>query len=65
MVTVVPAPGARLDTRALSEWVAAGLAAYKVPAHWELRPEPLPRNAAGKILKNVLRGDSKSAFVEE
>jgi acyl-CoA synthetase (AMP-forming)/AMP-acid ligase II len=62
---VVTAPGARLDARALAEWVGAALAAYKVPAHWELRRDPLPRNAAGKILKQVLRGDSKSAFVEE
>jgi acyl-CoA synthetase (AMP-forming)/AMP-acid ligase II len=62
---VVPAPGARLDARTLSEWVAAGLAAYKVPAHWELRREPLPRNAAGKVLKNVLRGAAGNAFVEE
>ena len=62
---VVTAPGARVDARALAEWVASALAAYKVPAHWELRGDALPRNAAGKILKQVLRGDSQSAFVEE
>ena len=41
------------------------LAAYKVPAHWELREEPLPRNAAGKILKQVLSGEAENALVEE
>ncbi len=62
---VVPERGAKLDPRGLADWVAAALAAHKVPAHWELRQEPLPRNAAGKVLKHVLRGDARNAFVEE
>lgn len=62
---VVSEPGARLDPRGLAEWVAAALAPHKVPVHWELRQEPLPRNAAGKVLKHVLRGDAQNAFVEE
>jgi acyl-CoA synthetase (AMP-forming)/AMP-acid ligase II len=45
--------------------VGETLAAYKVPAHWELRSEPLPRNAAGKVLKNVLAGAAQNQFVEE
>jgi long-chain acyl-CoA synthetase len=44
--------------------VAAELADFKVPAHVELRTEPLPRNASGKLLKNVLRGDGDAGFVE-
>jgi acyl-CoA synthetase (AMP-forming)/AMP-acid ligase II len=32
------------------------LANFKVPAHVELRAEPLPRNPAGKVLKSILRG---------
>jgi long-chain acyl-CoA synthetase len=35
-----------------------------VPAHVELRSEPLPRNASGKLLKNVLRGEGEVSFVE-
>ena len=31
------------------------IAAFKVPRHVELRPEPLPKSAAGKILKRELR----------
>jgi long-chain acyl-CoA synthetase len=42
---------------------AAHLAAFKVPEYVEFRDEPLPRNPAGKILKQVLRGDGAgSAF---
>jgi acyl-CoA synthetase (AMP-forming)/AMP-acid ligase II len=62
---VVLTAGARADARALADWVGSALAAYKVPAHWELRRDPLPRNAAGKILKQVLRGAAQSGFVEE
>ena len=30
------------------------LARYKVPSQWTLQTDPLPRNAAGKVLKNIL-----------
>ncbi len=49
----------------LKAWVAEALADIKVPAHWELRTEPLPRNATGKILKRVLQGEADYDFVEE
>jgi acyl-CoA synthetase (AMP-forming)/AMP-acid ligase II len=62
---VVPSAGVTPDAKALAAWVGATLAAYKVPAHWELRAEPLPRNAAGKVLKNVLAGAAQNQFVEE
>ncbi len=62
---VVPRRGATLDPQELARFVGEKLAAYKVPAHWELRSEPLPRNAAGKILKTVLLGEAPSALVDE
>jgi acyl-CoA synthetase (AMP-forming)/AMP-acid ligase II len=63
---VVPANGAPdPDPRELAAWVGEKLAPYKVPAHWEIRREPLPRNAAGKVLKTVLRGESENSFIEE
>jgi len=62
---VVPKPGARIDPQELARFVGETLAPYKVPAYFELRGEPLPRNAAGKVLKNVLSGAAPSAFVEE
>ena len=57
-----PAEGLVAELRA---WVAATLADIKVPAHWELRTEPLPRNATGKILKQVVQGDADYDFIEE
>ncbi len=42
------------DTDELAEWCRQTLAAYKVPTLWEIRPDPLPRNPAGKVLKREL-----------
>lgn len=56
---LVPARGARIELDELRAWVAQTLAPFKVPAHWEVREEPLPRNAAGKVLKRLLTGRSE------
>ncbi len=61
---VVPRPGARLEPDAVRAFVAERLAYFKVPAQVELRSEPLPRNAAGKVLKHVLTGEP-NPFVED
>ena len=57
-------PGGSLTPDEVRRWVAAELADFKVPAHVELRTDPLPRNASGKLLKNVLRGEAEVGFVE-
>lgn len=62
---VVAAPGASIDTDALAAWVGETLAAFKVPALFEVRSEALPRNAAGKVLKNVLTGERTNDLIEE
>jgi len=62
---VVLRPGTQPTAERLSAWVADTLAAFKIPAHWELRREPLPRNATGKVLKNVLSGAAENPFVIE
>jgi acyl-CoA synthetase (AMP-forming)/AMP-acid ligase II len=62
---VVPEAGASPAPEALARWCAQTLAAYKLPTAWEIRAEPLPRTASGKVLKSVLRGDAASAFVED
>jgi acyl-CoA synthetase (AMP-forming)/AMP-acid ligase II len=61
---VVLAPAATVEIDALTRWCADALAYYKVPAHWELRAEPLPRTATGKVVKSALDG-SDSGFVSE
>jgi long-chain acyl-CoA synthetase len=58
------AEGEALTADDVRRWVAAELADFKVPAHVELRSEPLPRNPSGKLLKNVLRGEGEVSFVE-
>ncbi|MDP9334445.1 MAG: acyl--CoA ligase [Actinomycetota bacterium] len=63
---LVPRPGHTVDVESVRTWCAAELAYYKVPEHWEVRSESLPRNAAGKILKDVLRdARADTGFVEE
>lgn len=62
---VTVAAGSTLTEDEVRAWCAETLATYKVPAHVELRTEPLPRNATGKILKHVLAGDAENTFVED
>lgn len=47
--------GAALDVAELARHVRARLAAHKVPVTIEIYDEPLPRNAAGKLLKREMR----------
>ena len=48
-------PGAKAAEAELREFVAARLAAFKVPVKVAFWPEPLPRNPNGKILKGELK----------
>jgi long-chain acyl-CoA synthetase len=59
---VRPVPGRRLDAKDVQRYVASRLAAFKVPEVVEFIDKPIPRNPAGKILKNVLRGRGAVAF---
>jgi long-chain acyl-CoA synthetase len=52
---VVPKTGRTLEPEALRGFLAAHLAAFKIPSRIALHREPLPRNPAGKILKRALR----------
>jgi steroid-24-oyl-CoA synthetase len=54
-----------VDPAELREYLAGRLAAFKVPSQWEIRTEPLPRNATGKVLRHVLLGTAAGGFVEE
>ncbi len=53
-VTVVPAPGARIDPAEFFAWLHPRVPRYAVPSHIEVRTE-LPKNAVGRVLKRVLR----------
>jgi acyl-CoA synthetase (AMP-forming)/AMP-acid ligase II len=50
-----------VDEAGLTGWCRGGLPAYKVPTSWEIRTEALPRNAAGKILRDQLVAGHRSS----
>jgi long-chain acyl-CoA synthetase len=56
--------GSDLDASTVRAWVAETLADFKVPAHVDVGTGRLPRNASGKLLKNVLRGQGEVSFDE-
>ena len=58
---IVLQPGASLDAVAVQEWVAAGLAKFKVPAHVEFR-DALPYTQTGKVMKLDLGEDQRNLF---
>jgi long-chain acyl-CoA synthetase len=52
---VVLKHGAATTGAELAEFVRSKLAYFQVPTRWWLRDEPLPTNAAGKVVKQDLR----------
>jgi long-chain acyl-CoA synthetase len=59
---VLRKPGSSLSADALRAHVAEHLAKFKVPEEIEFTEDPLPRNPAGKLLKNVLRRTGTASF---
>jgi long-chain acyl-CoA synthetase len=59
---VVRKPGSTLSAADVKAHVAARLAKFKVPEEVEFMSDPLPRNPAGKILKNILRRTGTASF---
>jgi acyl-CoA synthetase (AMP-forming)/AMP-acid ligase II len=55
---VVLHDGAAIDEAGVQEWVAEGLAKFKVPAYVEFRTE-LPYTQTGKVMKHLLEQDSR------
>ncbi|CAN5436205.1 class I adenylate-forming enzyme family protein [soil metagenome] len=58
------APGAEVTDAEIQQWVGESLATFKVPTIIERWDGKLPRNASGKLLKNVLRGEGVVSFAE-
>ena len=55
---VVPHAGQETDSATLLAHCLGHLAKHKVPKNIYLRHEPLPRNAAQKVIKQALRGET-------
>jgi long-chain acyl-CoA synthetase len=51
---LVPLPGSTLDIDEVVEFARHALADFKVPEFVYVSMEPLPRNPAGKLMKNVI-----------
>jgi len=61
---IVPTPGMEVDPEELAAFCAESLAYFKVPTHWEIRTESLPRNATGKVVKQALVDGESLQFDE-
>ena len=61
IAVVVPRPGAALDASALIAAMKDRIAAFKVPKRVFIEPD-LPRNAMGKVQKNLLREAHRGLF---
>jgi long-chain acyl-CoA synthetase len=57
-------PGETVTEAEVKAWVAETLANFKVPTYVDVQTDKLPRNASGKLLKNVLRGEGVVSFEE-
>ena len=56
---VVPRPGSTVEAKDIHDFVAARIADYKAPQYVAVRDEQLPRNPAGKVLKSLLRSETR------
>jgi malonyl-CoA/methylmalonyl-CoA synthetase len=63
VAVVVPKPGAALDGSAMVATLKARIANFKVPKALFIVPD-LPRNAMGKVQKNLLRDQHKALFAK-
>jgi len=61
LALAVPKPGAVLDVASMLAQLKGRIAGFKVPKRMVIVPE-LPRNAMGKVQKNLLRADQARLF---
>jgi len=55
---LVPIPGATIDTDAVLAYLGDRIARFKIPQYVVVRPDPLPRNPAGKLVKRRIRDET-------
>lgn len=58
LAVVVTMPGSRLTEEELRDFASEQLAYFKVPAHWRITHERLPRNATGKVIRTAVRTET-------
>src|SRR5258708_13438468 len=52
---LVPVPGTTINVQAVLAYLRERIADFKVPEYVVVRPDVLPRNPGGKLLKRPLR----------
>jgi long-chain acyl-CoA synthetase len=55
---LVPVPGTTIDVDAVLAYLRERIADFKVPQYVAVRPDLLPRNAGGKLLKRQVRDET-------
>jgi long-chain acyl-CoA synthetase len=55
---LVAVPGSTIDVRAVLAYLRERIADFKVPEYVVVRPDALPRNPGGKLLKRLLRDET-------
>jgi long-chain acyl-CoA synthetase len=55
---LVPVPGGDIDVPAVLDYLGERIADFKLPQYVVVRPDPLPRNPGGKLLKRRLRDET-------
>ena len=55
---LVPAPGGSIDVPSVLAYLRGRIADFKVPQYVVVRPDPLPRNPGGKLLKRRVRDET-------
>jgi long-chain acyl-CoA synthetase len=56
---LVPIPGTTIDVAAVLGYLGERIADFKVPQYVVVRPDPLPRNPGGKLLKRRVRNETQ------
>jgi acyl-CoA synthetase (AMP-forming)/AMP-acid ligase II len=55
---IVLRPGSEVTAKEIAGFVREHIAPFKVPQYVAFRPDPLPRNPGGKVLKSQLRKEA-------
>ncbi|HEX4432674.1 MAG TPA: class I adenylate-forming enzyme family protein [Frankiaceae bacterium] len=62
---VIIRPDAKVTVEEIREFCTQTLAYYKVPVEFEIRTEPLPRNATGKVMKHLVASSAATGLIQE
>lgn len=56
--------GQQISEAEVKQWMGDGLAAFKVPSYVDIQGDNLRRDACGKLLMSIPRGEGEFSFEE-